>query len=179
MVITSEVIFPEPEELKIDEVNMSTATLMAASNYIGKQCEAANNEFMLCRQERNDARPCLKLGKHVTLCAKEVLRRIKCECLEEFKQYANCVDKSSGNFSFRHCRKTQKVFDNCMKENLCVLRPDFGYFCRGRVHISKMPPIQGPPCPCPLIPEDTTPGLPDCKPRLPPRFAGRLYWSPE
>lgn len=176
MVITKDVTLPEYSQLNVDEVNMSTTTLISAAPFIGKQCEAINNEFMLCRQELNDPRPCLDLGKRVTACAMEVLTRIKKECLDEFKQYANCVDKSSGDFGYRHCRKTQEVFDYCMKDRLCVLRPEFGYFCRGRVHTSHRKPPPAPPCPChPKVP-DATPSLPDCKPRPPPRFGGRLYW---
>ncbi|XP_049704605.1 NADH dehydrogenase [ubiquinone] 1 alpha subcomplex subunit 8 [Helicoverpa armigera] len=177
MVVTKEVEIPDFEELKTDEVKVSTAVLMSASVYIGKQCEGVNNEFMLCRQEQNDPRPCLEVGKQVTACGKEVLRRIKNDCLEEFNQYANCIDKSSGDYSLRHCRRTQAVFDYCMKERQCVLRPEFGYFTRGRVHTTEMDELPAPPCPCHPKVEDATPGLPDCKPRKPPRFGGRLYWS--
>ena len=179
MVITNDVNLPTFEELDTDEVNMSTSTLISASPFIGKMCEGVNNEFVLCRQEMNDPRPCRFLGKQVTACAMAVLCRIKNECLHEFKQYANCVDKSSGEYSLRHCRRTQKVFDDCMKEKACVTRPDFGYFCRGRVHSSKSPGPPDPPCPCHPQVDDATPGLPDCKVRIKPRFGGRLYWTTE
>lgn len=178
MVITKDVTLPTIEDLEIDEVNMSTATLMSASPYIGKQCEGVNNEFILCRQEQNDPRPCLGLGKQVTACAMGVLKCIKKDCLHEFKQYSNCVDKSSGDYSFRHCRRTQKVFDKCMKDKVGVERPEFGYFCRGRVHSSPSATLPSPPCMCPKEP-DATPGLPDSKARIPARFGGRLYWTIE
>ncbi|KAM3960504.1 NADH dehydrogenase [ubiquinone] 1 alpha subcomplex subunit 8 [Aphomia sociella] len=179
MVITNEVDLPEFSALNVPEVNLSTATLMSAAPYLGKACESINNEFMLCRQELNDPRSCLELGKRVTACTMEFFRRLKKNCLEEFNQYANCVDKSSGDYSFRHCRKTQSILDNCMWEKLCMARPDFGYFCRGRIHSSSRKPPPAAPCPChPNVP-DATPSLPDCKPRPPPRFGSRFYWMTE
>lgn len=179
MVVTNDVTLPSFDELSMDEVNLSAATLLTAAPYVGKMCEGVNNEFILCRQELNDPRPCLLVGKQVTACAMEVFRRIKDECLEEFKQYQNCVDKSSGNFAYRHCRKTQAVFDNCMQDKLCVERPDFGYFCRGRIHTSPRKAPPPPPCPCRSEVPDATPSLPDDHPRIPPRFNGRSYFMYE
>ncbi|XP_050551458.1 NADH dehydrogenase [ubiquinone] 1 alpha subcomplex subunit 8-like [Spodoptera frugiperda] len=177
MVVTEDVTLPDFEDLETDEVKLSTGVLLTASAFIGKQCEGVNNEFVLCRQEYNDPRACLEVGKQVTACAKEVLKRIRKECCQEFNQYANCVDKSSRNYTFRHCRRTQAVFDNCMRSRLCLLRNDFGYFCRGRIHKSTSDPPEPPPCPCHPKVDDATPSLPDCKPRKPARFGGRLYWS--
>lgn len=179
MVLVKEVDLPQFTELNVPEINLSTATLMSASSYLGKQCEGINNEYMLCRQETNDPRPCLELGKKVTSCAIDVFKKIKNECLHEFNQYANCIDKSSGDFSLQYCRKTQGVFDSCMKDKFGMSRPEFGYFCRGRVHTSSRSPLPSPPCPCqPKVP-DATPSLPDCKPRPEPRFGNRSYYMNE
>lgn len=179
MVLTKDVDLPQYAELQANEINCSMATLMSAAPYIGKICENVNSEFMLCRQESNDPRPCVELGKRVTNCAMQVLQRIKKECLEEFKQYAQCIDKSSGDFSYRHCRKTQGVFDGCMASKCDLYRPEFGYFCRARVHNSSSTAPQPPPCPChPPVP-DPTPSLPDCKPRQPARFGARVPWITE
>lgn len=179
MVLTNDVDLPEFSTLTIEEVNLSTATLMSAAPYLGKHCEAINNEFMLCRCESNDPRPCIELGKQVTACTMQFFRNIKINCLEEFNQYTNCVDKSSGNYSFANCRRTQAVFDECMNDKLCMSRPSFGYFCRTRVHSSPSAPPDPEPCPClPKFP-DATPSLPDCKPRPSARFGGRYYWITE
>lgn len=176
MVVTKEVDLPIYQVLTVPEVNLSTSALMTAAPYVGKKCEGVNSEFMLCRQETNDARACVELGRRVTCCAMEVFKSIKKSCSEEFNQYLNCVDKSSGDFGYRHCRKTQAVFDTCMDEKLEVKRPDFGYFCRGRVHKTTSTPPPAPPCPCfPKVP-DATPSLPDCKERNPPRFGARYFW---
>lgn len=175
MVLTKDVTLPSESDLTVEEINLSHATLITAGPYVGKLCENVNNEFMLCRQELKDPRACVAVGKQVTSCAMGVLRKIKKECLEEFKQYANCIDKSSSNMAFRHCRRTQNIFDTCMKDKLEIARPDFGYFCRGRVHKTLRPEPPKDPCPCEPVVPDSTPSLPDDTPRCPPRFGSRNY----
>lgn len=56
---------------------------------------------MLCRDELNDPRKCLEEGKAVTNCALEFFRKVKKTCHDEFTQYANCLDKSSGDLQFK------------------------------------------------------------------------------
>lgn len=56
---------------------------------------------MLCRFEEKDPRKCINEGKAVTACTLEFFRKVKKTCLAEFNQYANCIDKSSGEYSFR------------------------------------------------------------------------------
>ncbi|CAB3245722.1 unnamed protein product [Arctia plantaginis] len=175
MVLTKDITLPPESDLNVEEINLSYATLMTAAPYLGKLCENVNNEFMLCRQELKDPRACVAVGKEVTSCAMDVFRKVKKECFEEFKQYANCIDKSSGDMSYRFCRRTQKIFDTCMREKLEVHRPDFGYFCRGRVHKTTRPEPPKEPCPCEPVVPDPTPSLPDNAPRYPPRFGGRFY----
>ncbi|CAH2231625.1 NADH dehydrogenase [ubiquinone] 1 alpha subcomplex subunit 8-like [Pararge aegeria] len=179
MVVTKDVKLPEFSELNVDECNISTATLMSAAPYVGKHCESVNNEFMLCRYELNDPRACIEIGKKVTACTLQLFRQIKDNCKLEFNQYANCIDKSSGNYTYNNCRKTQAVFDTCMDQKLCMQRPGFGYFCRARIHQTSRPAPTPEKCPCePRVP-DPTPSLPDCKPRPPSRFGNRLFWTTE
>lgn len=180
MVLTEEVDLPMDDELEVEEVNLSQATLMSAGPWLGKLCESINNEFMLCRFENNDPRPCVDLGKQVTRCTMEFFQRVKSVCYQEFKQFAHCVDKSSSSYEPWFCRKTMAVWKECAEEKLCLPYPGFGYFTRGRIHTAgcfKDPPE--PPCPCHPKITDNTPSLPDCKPRPPPRFGGRLFWSTE
>ncbi|XP_032521619.2 NADH dehydrogenase [ubiquinone] 1 alpha subcomplex subunit 8-like [Danaus plexippus] len=179
MVVTNDVTLPEISELTVQEVNLPTSILMAASPYIGKQCECVNNEFMLCRYESNDPRTCVDLGKKVTSCTLSLFQNIKKNCLEEFIQYANCIDKSSGDFCLSKCRNTQGIFDCCMQEKLEMERPDFGYFCRTRVHSSPTASPPAEPCPCKPKYPDKTPSLPDDAPRPPARYGGRAYWFME
>lgn len=58
-------------------------------------------EYMLCKAELKDPRKCLQEGKAVTSCAMDFFRKVKKTCSEEFAQYANCLDKSSGDLHFK------------------------------------------------------------------------------
>ncbi|CAD7077350.1 unnamed protein product [Hermetia illucens] len=173
MVITSEVHLPTEEELTVPEVNISSAALRAGAFHLGKDCLNENNEFMLCREELDDPRKCLAEGKAVTNCARSFFQKVKKSCHEEFVQYANCLDKSSGNFSFDMCRKTQGVFDKCMKDNFDMDRPEYGYFARAQVHHTNRP---APPKPEKKIYADATPGLPEDYPKPPAKYGSRFHW---
>ncbi len=43
MVLTEETSLPTVEELSVQEINVSTPYLKAASMFLGKQCETVNN----------------------------------------------------------------------------------------------------------------------------------------
>ncbi|KAJ9592991.1 hypothetical protein L9F63_015361 [Diploptera punctata] len=173
MVVTANTYLPEDEELTVQEVNLGGPALRAGAFHLGKYCESQNNEFVLCRNELDDPRKCLNEGKAVTGCTLEFFRKVKGTCFKEFTQYANCLDKSSIDLAYKHCRKTQAVFDKCMKDNLNLERPSFGYFCQPKVHDSKRPK------PEPKKPEvyaDYTPYLPDDYPRTPAKYGARFHW---
>ncbi|KAG7297910.1 hypothetical protein JYU34_018665 [Plutella xylostella] len=176
MVITDKVELPTFEELEVQEVDLSTATLMAAAPHLGLRCEQVNNEFMLCRQETGDPRACLPLGKEVTSCTLTFFRHLKATCRDEFAQYANCIDKSSGDFSLSQCRNTQAVLDKCILDKMCVQRPDFGYFTRARVHETQRPRVEGEEGCCV---EGAVPRLPDDAPRPRARFNSRYHYMTE
>ncbi|XP_069954150.1 NADH dehydrogenase [ubiquinone] 1 alpha subcomplex subunit 8 [Cherax quadricarinatus] len=169
---TKDFFLPTEEELTVQEVNVSQPALRAAAFHMGKTCETPNNEFMLCRREEKDPRKCINEGKEVTACALSFFRKIKKNCLEEFTQYSNCLDKSSVNLEYRHCRNTQAIFDKCVLDTLGMERPEIGYFCRPKIHDTKRPkpvevPVEFPDKPLPL-PEDP--------PRGPARYGARAYW---
>ncbi|XP_017468670.1 PREDICTED: NADH dehydrogenase [ubiquinone] 1 alpha subcomplex subunit 8 [Rhagoletis zephyria] len=173
MVITNDITLPTDEELTVQELNLSTSALRAGAFHLGKQCENQNNEFMLCRQELDDPRACLSEGKAVTNCALDFFRKVKKTCHEEFLQYATCLDKSSGNMAFGHCRNTQGVFDKCVSDNLGIDRPDYGYFTRAKIHSTER---EAPPKPQKKEYPDATPGLPDDYPRPPAKYGARFHW---
>ncbi|XP_038217793.1 NADH dehydrogenase [ubiquinone] 1 alpha subcomplex subunit 8 [Zerene cesonia] len=173
MTITNDVVLPEESELTVQEVNLSTPTLIAGSFHLGKYCEQVNNEYMLCRSEEKDPRKCINEGKAVTACTLEFFRKVKGSCLAEFNQYTHCIDKSSGDMSLEFCRKTQGVFDKCMLEKLNLPRPSFGYFTEARIHDTKRPkPLEEPKAVYP----DATPGLPENYEKKSARYGGRFYW---
>lgn len=171
MVLTKDLNLPTEEELTVPEVNVSSAILRAASFHLGKHCETINNEFMLCRSEYpNDPRKCLNEGKEVTKCSLDFFRKMKANCRKEFETYANCVDRSSTNFKFAPCRKTQGVYDQCMLDKLNIERPYWGYFSELKVHDSSRP---RPPPPEPEVYPDAADKLPDDFPRHKPRYNSR------
>lgn len=158
MVITTETTLPTEEELTVQEVNVSGVALRAAAFHLGKYCEFANNEFMLCRKEYDDPRKCLQEGKEVTKCSLEFFRQLKKTCYSEFTNYSNCIDKSSSGYEFTPCRNTQKVYDQCVKDNMNLERPPYGYFCEVKVHDTSRP--KPPPNAVEVYP-DATPALTD------------------
>ncbi|CRK90926.1 CLUMA_CG004615, isoform A [Clunio marinus] len=170
---TEDIYLPPDEELTVPEVNLSSPALRAGSFHMGKYCENQNNEFMLCRDELDDPRKCIAEGRAVTACALEFFRKVKKSCYEEFTQYTTCLDKSSGDLAFKHCRLTQGVYDKCMLDNLNLERPPYGYFCRVRVHHTDRPE---PEKPGKVVYADATPGLPDDYPRTPAKFGARFHW---
>ncbi|XP_055379955.1 NADH dehydrogenase [ubiquinone] 1 alpha subcomplex subunit 8 [Condylostylus longicornis] len=173
MVVTLKTTLPSDEELTVPEVNLSSSALRAGAFHLGKACEFQNNEFMLCRQELNDPRKCIEEGKAVTNCALNFFRQVKASCAEEFMQYANCIDKSSGKQQFSLCRTTQGVFDKCMKDKMGLDREDYGYFCRARIHHSNRP---APPPKEKVVYGDATPKLPDDFERKPAKYGSRFHW---
>jgi len=139
MTINPDVYLPEESELTVTEVPLGTPYLKAGSMHLGKVCEAVNNEFMLCRTEHNDPRKCLSEGKAVTSCSLQFFKQIKEFCAPEFNSYAMCLERSSSDFLFSPCRKTQAAFDSCMMDNLNIERPHYGYHCLPKIHETDRP----------------------------------------
>nr|XP_031306241.1 NADH dehydrogenase [ubiquinone] 1 alpha subcomplex subunit 8 isoform X1 [Camelus dromedarius] len=116
---------PTLEDLKVQEVKVSSSVLKAAAHHYGAQCDKPNKEFMLCRWEEKDPRRCLEEGKLVNKCALDFFRQIKLHCAEPFTEYWTCLDYS-GLQLFRRCRKPQAKFDECVLDKLGWVRPDLG-----------------------------------------------------
>ncbi|KAL3288443.1 hypothetical protein HHI36_002888 [Cryptolaemus montrouzieri] len=170
MSILEDAYLPTDEELTTQEVNLSGPVLKAAAFHYGNACLAENNEFMLCRTETNDPRACIKEGKAVTNCALNFFRQVKKSCSAEFMQYYNCIDKSSTDQAYSPCRKTQAVFDKCMKDNLNIERAPFDYFARVQVHKTNRPrPLEEP---IPHYP-NTPVALPEDAPKPPAKYGSR------
>ncbi|XP_004074874.1 NADH dehydrogenase [ubiquinone] 1 alpha subcomplex subunit 8 [Oryzias latipes] len=116
---------PTLQELKVDEIAVSSAVLKAAAHHYGSQCDKANKEFMLCRWEEKDPRKCLEEGRKVNECALNFFRQIKGNCAESFTEYWTCLDYTN-LAELRHCRKQQQAFDSCVLDKLGWERPELG-----------------------------------------------------
>uniref|UniRef100_A0A8D2DLL4 NADH dehydrogenase [ubiquinone] 1 alpha subcomplex subunit 8 n=1 Tax=Sciurus vulgaris TaxID=55149 RepID=A0A8D2DLL4_SCIVU len=114
---------PTLEQLKVEEVKVSSTVLKAAAPHYGAQCDKPNKEFMLCRWEEKDPRRCLEEVKMVNKCALQFFRQIKCHCAEPFTAYWTCIDHS-GLQLFRYCRKQQAKFEDCVLDKLGWVQPD-------------------------------------------------------
>ncbi|XP_066896908.1 NADH dehydrogenase [ubiquinone] 1 alpha subcomplex subunit 8 isoform X4 [Kogia breviceps] len=121
---------PTLEDLKVQEVKVSSSVLKAAAHHYGAQCDKPNKEFMLCRWEEKDPRRCLEESKLVNQCALDFFRQIKQHCSEPFTEYWTCIDYS-GLQLFRRCRKQQAKFDECVLDKLGWVRPDLGELSKG------------------------------------------------
>lgn len=128
---------------------------------------------MLCRDEEKDPRKCINQGKDVTSCSFEFFRLIKKSCHAEFTQYAKCLDKSSSDMGYKHCRNTQNVYDKCVLDNLNLERPGYGYFCRAQIVDSKRPK---PAAPEPKVYEGVPHFLPPDVEKPPSKFGGRVFF---
>jgi NADH dehydrogenase (ubiquinone) 1 alpha subcomplex subunit 8 len=71
------------------------------------------------------------------------------------------------------CRNTQGVYDKCMLDNLKIERPEYGYYCRAKVHHTDRPL---PPKKEKIKYLDTPDKLPDDYPRPPAKYGSRFYW---
>ncbi|XP_043235806.1 NADH dehydrogenase [ubiquinone] 1 alpha subcomplex subunit 8-like [Amphibalanus amphitrite] len=176
MPVTLDTYLPSEQELTVEELNIGYPALKAGSFHLGKYCEAQRDEFMLCRQEEKDPRKCLAEGRAVTSCALEFFRKVKSTCMDEFNQYANCLDRGSPDLKFRMCRNTQSVFDKCVQDNMGMERPYYGYFCAPKVIRTNRPrPAPEPPLEFPNTPDE----LPDTMPRKPAPYSqggGRQFF---
>ena len=108
----------KPQDLDVKELEVTSAVLMGGAHHFGSYCEKQNEDFMECRVEHKDPRKCLKEGKAVTQCAINFFTKIKGSCNEEFTKHWTCLEYNNQTFS--KCEKTQKVYDQCMLENLNI-----------------------------------------------------------
>ncbi len=110
------------EQLDFEELKVTSAILVATAHHYGGFCSKENDAFMDCRIDTKDPRKCLEEGKRVTNCARKFFEKVKGSCNVEFTKHWTCLDYN--NQEYRHCRKTQAVFDDCMTKKLDMHRPE-------------------------------------------------------
>lgn len=108
-------------DLDVQEVPVSSAVLIGASRHMYVQCKSPFVEFVVCRRESKDPRKCVKEGRLVTNCAMDFFLKVREHCAASFTNYWTCLDHNREMLT--RCRKTQKVFDECMLEKLGIERP--------------------------------------------------------
>ncbi|CAB4390217.1 NADH dehydrogenase, alpha subcomplex, subunit 8 [Rhizophagus irregularis] len=104
---------PLPDDIpKVEEVGATSAPLKSASFFIGAYCKDFNDDFMLCKNENNDPKHCLKEGRKVTRCTIELLRKLRENCGKEFDAHWQCLDRS--NQEYHQCRPQERTFNTCV-----------------------------------------------------------------
>uniref|UniRef100_A0A7M5V8N6 NADH dehydrogenase [ubiquinone] 1 alpha subcomplex subunit 8 n=2 Tax=Clytia hemisphaerica TaxID=252671 RepID=A0A7M5V8N6_9CNID len=106
----------EFKELETEEVPVTSAVLLGAAHHLGTYCNKDFTTFVQKRFETKDPRATLDEGKAVTNCALEFFRKLKAACNKEFTDHWTCLDYN--NQYYGQCRKTQKVYDECVLKNL-------------------------------------------------------------
>ncbi|CAI2166509.1 18038_t:CDS:2 [Funneliformis geosporum] len=104
---------PLPENIpRVDDVGTTSAPLKSAAFFIGAYCKEFNDDYMLCKNENNDPKHCLKEGRKVTRCTIELLRKLRENCDKEFETHWQCLDKN--NQEYYQCRPQEKTFNSCV-----------------------------------------------------------------
>lgn len=113
---------PMPKDIPdVDEVGATSAPLLSASFFIGDRCKPYNDDFMMCKDEKNGGTlDCLKEGRRVTRCAISVLKDINKHCFDEFKLHYDCLEQNNQYFS--RCRASEGVLSKCVFDNLKLVK---------------------------------------------------------
>ncbi|ODV82150.1 NADH dehydrogenase, alpha subcomplex, subunit 8 [Suhomyces tanzawaensis NRRL Y-17324] len=125
---------------EVDEVGATSAPLLSAAYYIGDKCKPYNDDFMLCKDEKNGGTlDCLKEGRRVTRCAISALQDINKHCFDEFKLHYECLEQE--NHRLGHCRSSESIFRKCMFTNLKFEKKIPGV--EQQIHLNENPIFQG------------------------------------
>ncbi|ORX43345.1 hypothetical protein DM01DRAFT_245318, partial [Hesseltinella vesiculosa] len=108
---------PLPADIpKVDEVGATSAPLKSASFFIGAYCKDYNDDFMLCKNENNDPKHCLKEGRKVTRCAIDLITKLRENCGKEFEAHWQCLENN--NQELYKCRQPERGLNTCVFEKL-------------------------------------------------------------
>ncbi|ODV65324.1 NADH dehydrogenase, alpha subcomplex, subunit 8 [Hyphopichia burtonii NRRL Y-1933] len=125
---------------EVDEVGATSAPLLSASYFIGAKCKPYNDDFMLCKDEKNGGTlECLKEGRRVTRCAISVLKDINKYCFDEFKLHYECLEQE--NHRLGNCRSSEKLLNKCVFNNLKLEKKIPGV--ENQIHLNENPIYTG------------------------------------
>eukprot|EP00123_Amoebidium_parasiticum_P010056 comp19863_c0_seq1/m.23994 comp19863_c0_seq1/g.23994 ORF comp19863_c0_seq1/g.23994 comp19863_c0_seq1/m.23994 type:complete len:120 (-) comp19863_c0_seq1:145-504(-) len=100
------------DQLATQEVDATSAVLLAGARHYGQYCKEQNDTFMACRFAGKDPEKCVEEGKKVTACALQFFKLLRQNCNTEFTKHWECLEYNNQESS--RCRDTQLPFDVCM-----------------------------------------------------------------
>lgn len=132
---------PMPKDIPdVEEVGATSAPLLSASYFIGDRCKPYNDDFMLCKDQKNGGTvECLKEGRRVTRCAVGVLKDLNKYCFDEFKLHYECLEQE--NHRLGNCRASEKIFNKCVFDNLKLEKKIPGV--EQQIHLKENPIYKG------------------------------------
>ncbi|KAJ3254216.1 hypothetical protein HK103_007461 [Boothiomyces macroporosus] len=100
----------------VDEVGATSAPLLSMAYFFGSACKDYSEDFVLCKNESQDPRKCLKEGRKVTRCAIDLIEKLKLNCNKSWEGHWKCLDEN--NQMLEKCRPQEKVFNDCVFQKL-------------------------------------------------------------
>eukprot|EP01135_Chromosphaera_perkinsii_P010725 Nk52_evm4s2209 gene=Nk52_evmTU4s2209 len=108
---------------EVQEVEATSAPLMAAGRHFGKACEAPSLAFMQCKEDNGqDPSKCLKEGAKVTRCALEFFKELRQNCNEEYTNHWTCLDNN--NQDMTKCGPTKEEYNECVFQKMGIELPE-------------------------------------------------------
>ncbi|KAJ3417211.1 hypothetical protein HDV05_006417 [Chytridiales sp. JEL 0842] len=108
---------PLPKDIPdVPEVGLTSAPLESMAFHFAQYCKPYSEDFMLCKNENNDPKACLKEGRRVTRCAIDLINKLKANCDAQWTQHWQCLDKN--NHILWKCRPQESEFNDCVFKKL-------------------------------------------------------------
>ncbi|KAI8918355.1 hypothetical protein DFJ77DRAFT_455267 [Powellomyces hirtus] len=100
----------------VPEVGCTSAPLESMAFFFADYCKKYNDDYVLCKNESQDPRHCLKEGRKVTRCALDLINKLKQNCDQQWTNHWECLDMN--NHQLFKCRKEEKEFNDCVFKRL-------------------------------------------------------------
>ncbi|KAJ3018871.1 hypothetical protein HKX48_002577 [Thoreauomyces humboldtii] len=100
----------------VPEVGCTSAPLESAAFFLASYCKKYNEDFVLCKNESQDPKHCLKEGRKVTRCSLDLIEKLKKNCDAQWSKHWQCLDMN--NHQLFHCRKEERSFNDCVFKSL-------------------------------------------------------------
>ncbi|KAJ3202128.1 hypothetical protein HDU67_000787 [Dinochytrium kinnereticum] len=104
----------------VPEVGLTSAPLESMSFHFAQYCKPYSEDFMLCKNESQDPKHCLKEGRRVTRCALSLIEKLKENCEVEWTKHWQCLDMK--NHQLYQCRTQEREFNDCVFRKLGITK---------------------------------------------------------